>query len=512
MNAITATLTLALLTGNASATHATPLRTPDAQFTQAAPPGTRTQSAPPAVPKQRDTVTIEAKGVGHNRQDAIDQGLRTAVMSAVGGIVDAETVTENDRIVKDRIRQLSGGVVERYDVISETPGADSYMVMLRATISRQAIIDAFGDIIEGKAKVSGKNLVAKRKAMKRAGQDLLEAVVPAAQELVAAPFAVSLSEEAFSNIMGHLPPEDADGLVTPLVLSIDVKRWNRLATGLIERLKAFSPPVEETPFHVRTWQLTDSETAAHVRELAERIKGGADAQEAMKAAGYAGIWMERLISEARWPVIRAVDNEDSPMLNLFHVCGFHPIKPDTGIDALSVTDTSTRSPNPAVLGVVSDLSDQSAKITYFRLGQPAIASIVGALGRQTTYGIELSTRLEVELISKDGQRVNSASKVVTSAGSTDDRQPFVVLGAKPFAGSEPEDVIALIPGCVSLKRNTKVFDMSTATVVPAREGGTSAIDTAWFGAVRCDFSEAEIDATEEVRVRCVSLNPRAESK
>ena len=67
----------------------------------------------PAQAEEEDTITVEAERIGADRATAIDHALQAAIMSAVGGIIEPETIVENEQLVKDRMRQLSGGVVQR---------------------------------------------------------------------------------------------------------------------------------------------------------------------------------------------------------------------------------------------------------------------------------------------------------------------------------------------------------------------------------------------------------------
>jgi len=62
---------------------------------------------------EEDTITVEAERIGADRATAIDHALQAAIMSAVGGIIEPETLVENEQLVKDRMRQLSGSVVPR---------------------------------------------------------------------------------------------------------------------------------------------------------------------------------------------------------------------------------------------------------------------------------------------------------------------------------------------------------------------------------------------------------------
>jgi hypothetical protein len=62
-----------------------------------------------AKPSEGTTITVEAEGRGKDRAAALGQALQGAIMAAVGGLVDSETIVENEQLVKDHVRQLSSG-------------------------------------------------------------------------------------------------------------------------------------------------------------------------------------------------------------------------------------------------------------------------------------------------------------------------------------------------------------------------------------------------------------------
>lgn len=84
---------------------------------------------------QQDKGQVEAKGVGTNRDEAIQDALRNAVGKAVGVYVKSETQVENFMVLKDAISTQSEGYVSSYDIIKETPLKSTYEVDIKATVS-----------------------------------------------------------------------------------------------------------------------------------------------------------------------------------------------------------------------------------------------------------------------------------------------------------------------------------------------------------------------------------------
>ena len=141
---------------------------------------------------------------------------------------------------------------------------------VKATVSRKPIIDAEGEIVEGSAKVSGKSLLAKRKSMKQAKGDLKEALIPPVCTMLEAPFTAHLSEDAFLNVVGLKLPENGSGLLAPVVLSIDLARWNTSANTLT----AFGAPIESTKFNARGWSARTKQAQKEMTLLNDTIKSG----------------------------------------------------------------------------------------------------------------------------------------------------------------------------------------------------------------------------------------------
>ncbi|MBN1339562.1 MAG: hypothetical protein JXA03_09570 [Bacteroidales bacterium] len=78
---------------------------------------------------------VDAKGLGINREDAIQDALRNAVGQAAGVSVASQTVVENFMVLKDAIATNSKGYVAEYDIVDETKITDGYEVTVRASVS-----------------------------------------------------------------------------------------------------------------------------------------------------------------------------------------------------------------------------------------------------------------------------------------------------------------------------------------------------------------------------------------
>jgi hypothetical protein len=95
----------------------------------------------PAFGQQAQTITAEGVGAvfGNDRAIARDQAiqdaLRKAVEQAVGTLVSSETMVQNFQTLNDRIYTQTQGYIQKYRVLSETPGSNVHTVTIQATVA-----------------------------------------------------------------------------------------------------------------------------------------------------------------------------------------------------------------------------------------------------------------------------------------------------------------------------------------------------------------------------------------
>jgi hypothetical protein len=82
-----------------------------------------------------DIAEVEAKGVGVNREDALQNALRLCVEQAAGVSLASETRVENFVVIKDAITSKSEGYITSYSIIKEVPFPERYEVTVRAKVS-----------------------------------------------------------------------------------------------------------------------------------------------------------------------------------------------------------------------------------------------------------------------------------------------------------------------------------------------------------------------------------------
>lgn len=82
-----------------------------------------------------DIAEVEARGVGVNREDALQNALRLCVEQAAGISLSSETRVENFIVIKDAITSKSEGYITSYTIVKEIPFPDRYEVTVRAKVS-----------------------------------------------------------------------------------------------------------------------------------------------------------------------------------------------------------------------------------------------------------------------------------------------------------------------------------------------------------------------------------------
>jgi len=68
------------------------------------------------------------------RDKAVDDALRKAVEQAVGTMISSDSMTENYKVIHDKILARTSGYVEKYKILSEGPERDLYRVRVQAEI------------------------------------------------------------------------------------------------------------------------------------------------------------------------------------------------------------------------------------------------------------------------------------------------------------------------------------------------------------------------------------------
>ena len=78
---------------------------------------------------------VTVKGLGLNRDGALQDAFRNAISSAAGVALTAETRMENFMVVEDAVQTKASGYINKYNVINEGKSADGVWVEISASVS-----------------------------------------------------------------------------------------------------------------------------------------------------------------------------------------------------------------------------------------------------------------------------------------------------------------------------------------------------------------------------------------
>ena len=89
-----------------------------------------------SVPGRTNKVLdIVATGVGSNPQRAQENAFSAAIEQALGVLVDAETIVENDQVVRDQVLKFSRGYVNDFEVLERGDNGGLHSVRIRAKVA-----------------------------------------------------------------------------------------------------------------------------------------------------------------------------------------------------------------------------------------------------------------------------------------------------------------------------------------------------------------------------------------
>lgn len=117
----------------------------------------------PLAAMAADTQLVTATGYGMSVDEAKRAGVRAAVESVVGTMVDAETLIENDQLVQDKILSYSAGMVEDVKIIGvpKKNSAGLVRVRVQVKVKKTQLAERVKATIKTSLKIDGESLYQK---------------------------------------------------------------------------------------------------------------------------------------------------------------------------------------------------------------------------------------------------------------------------------------------------------------------------------------------------------------
>jgi hypothetical protein len=200
---------------------------------------------------QESTVTKEvvATGVGETAALALKAAQQAAVEQAVGLLVDAETIVQNDALITDQILTASNGFIERYQILTTKKDGALTKVRIQAVVRSGKLAERLAAITKTRVSIDGKDLLAeiqtKGKSQKDQQRMLSESLMALTQGVLSV--RVIGKPQKVENI------DLAEGLVrvrVPLEISVDLKAYEDRLKRLMPQLAEFARVKRSTPLRM----------------------------------------------------------------------------------------------------------------------------------------------------------------------------------------------------------------------------------------------------------------------
>jgi hypothetical protein len=101
-----------------------------------------TKGKPSANTPASKVMDVVATGAGGSPEAALQNAYSAAIEQAVGVLVDAETLVENDKIVREKILTFSQGFVQNYEEINRWDKDGVFYIRIRAKVSMQKLAES----------------------------------------------------------------------------------------------------------------------------------------------------------------------------------------------------------------------------------------------------------------------------------------------------------------------------------------------------------------------------------
>jgi len=206
----------------------------------------------PEEPDGRELRTVVVEGVGANEEEALNNAFARSVESAVGLLVDATTIVDNDEVITEKILTFSNAYIKQYKVVKPTRKLNGITyVNISATVKVDVLAKKLtGLAILGTRDVDGKSLAAEMSTKAKLVGDFKAMLAEATKG-----FPVSCLNATVGELQVGTP--DARGeveIVVPVTVSVNEEKYRAFDQAIRQLLGAAA---KKKASH--TWQLVCSE-------------------------------------------------------------------------------------------------------------------------------------------------------------------------------------------------------------------------------------------------------------
>lgn len=108
-----------------------------------------------------ELITVTATGMGSDSDSALKNAFRAAIEQAVGTMVDAETLAQNDDVISDQVLSYSQGYIQSHKVLGEPKNQGGLVsVKIKAQVKRTPLVEKLKTVSISTHEVEGDNLFA----------------------------------------------------------------------------------------------------------------------------------------------------------------------------------------------------------------------------------------------------------------------------------------------------------------------------------------------------------------
>ena len=215
-----------------------------------------------ASAQDAETVTVLATGYGVDPAAAKKAAGRAAIEQVVGQLVDAETLVENDELVKDRILTHSAAFLEDVETVGEPAESDGlWTVKVRATVRKTQLSKKLAAENVSKAEVKKGKLFAQAASRQQEAGDAAAMVEALFENFPSGILKAEVCRDAEGQPAVRVA--DTDGTVEADVeISVDAAAWKDWAAEARLKLDKMAASVEDA-----SWDLSRGGLGIDVRPV-----------------------------------------------------------------------------------------------------------------------------------------------------------------------------------------------------------------------------------------------------
>ncbi|WP_027187759.1 hypothetical protein [Desulfovibrio cuneatus] len=192
--------------------------------------GAFAHAASPAPSQKADEREVVATGVGATEDAAKRQAYRSAIQNVIGAMVVAETLVENDAVVRDNVLSHSDGYITKVVQVGKTRPLEGGLVevTMRVTVKSDQLKEKLKAENIALVAVDGESLFVKKATTQEKAKDAAGIIADAIKDLPASLITAKAdTEKAQIETSGT-----ANTVTIPMTVSVDMPAFKKFTTDL----------------------------------------------------------------------------------------------------------------------------------------------------------------------------------------------------------------------------------------------------------------------------------------